>query len=1218
MIFLFLLSLLVLLAAPVSAELPPMRMMDEGTFLRTAFQMDCVGTGIVCDFDPTTGRLRVRVEGAAGGAASTAVSLVQNGANCLVAGQVPVGVDASGISEGCFDVASQVELDAVTTGLSTAGTINTGGNPVDWTKLKNVPGPIADGIDDTVATGIKADINVVDAVTNWTIVNDAVTNAKMANMANGTIKGRTTAGTGDPEDLTATQLTAILDPQIATQSELTTAVAGLQPSDPELTTLAGLQIIGTGGDLRRSASTFTIGHYVTTDTFGNFVSGGDVATQAELNSFIPATATALVNNGGNCSPGFSPLGVDTMGAVEACFDVVIPSELTAAITGLQPSDPELTILAGLNVIGTGGDLRRSTGTFTVGHYVTTDANGNFSNGADVATQAELNAVVATLQPLDADTLTPLATKTIQGTGADIRLWTGSFVTNDCVKVDSNGNLSSVGAPCGIGAVVDGTKADIAVTGGGGAGSSWVVVPDAITNAKLNNVPTATIKGRVSATTGDPEDLTVSQVVTMLDPSFVTEPELAAHINQTSAAHAASAISVLPAGTIGSNQVQAALAELDSEKQVADPDLTTLAGLTIIGTGTDLRRSTGAFVADACVKVDASGNFTSFGGPCATGGGVTTGLKNQIDVVVAASDWRVAPDAVSNTTLANMASGLLKGRVSAGTGDPEDLTPTQVRTLINVADGANNYVHPNYTGDVTSAGTVTTIAPNAVTNSQLADIATNTIKGRMAAGTGDPQDLSPAQVRSIINVADGANNYVAPNHTGDVTSVGDGATTIAANAVTNAKANDMATATIKGRVTAATGDPEDLTATQVATLLDPQIATQTELNVAVASLQPASGTLTTLAGKTLTGTGTLLRMSTTIPAAECVTVDANGNFAGTGAACGTGTGTVSITAADCSTVALTAGQTCMQPASAPDPALLFYCPTTGGCAAGAAVSLPPVDTDTIGATSLQEAWNGGKVIMGVNSLANAQMWCTDITGDGDCNDPTDMTASIYCDPATGCQFVIKPDGDMNFRAASTPIPYDINFQLGNLTYMRINHVTGKVEFPTPAAHPLKSVEVGAHEFGGCAYTEEFIVAGRPKVGVFTCGANDNDGFDFDFTMPLNWNAGTVTVRPTLYSVAGSPAGNVAMHCSGQAISDNEVISARATTNEQLITFGLAQQYREEQATSPAITLTNTPVAGDHIYMHCDINAAGSTTGGGMANVRINATPKVFYTVNSTSE
>ena len=51
----------------------------------------------------------------------------------------------------------------------------------------------------------------VTGATALTIANDAVTNAKAADMAANTIKGRATAGTGDPEDLTGTQATALLD-----------------------------------------------------------------------------------------------------------------------------------------------------------------------------------------------------------------------------------------------------------------------------------------------------------------------------------------------------------------------------------------------------------------------------------------------------------------------------------------------------------------------------------------------------------------------------------------------------------------------------------------------------------------------------------------------------------------------------------------------------------------------------------------------------------------------------------------------------------------------------------------------------------------------------------------------------------------------------------------------------------------------------------------------
>lgn len=72
-------------------------------------------------------------------------------------------------------------------------------------------------------------------------------------------------------------------------------------------------------------------------------------------------------------------------------------------------------------------------------------------------------------------------------------------------------------------------------------------------------------------------------------------------------------------------------------------------------------------------------------------------------------------------------------------------------LSNAGGGSLVVTH---TGDVTGT-TVLSIAPDAVSNSQLENMLSGSIKGRLTGGTGDPEDLNPASVRSIINVEDGS-------------------------------------------------------------------------------------------------------------------------------------------------------------------------------------------------------------------------------------------------------------------------------------------------------------------------------------------------------------------------------------------------------------------------------------------------------------------------------
>lgn len=78
-------------------------------------------------------------------------------------------------------------------------------------------------IDSAVVDGDKGDITVSASGATWTIDADTVSNTKLANMATATLKGRTSAGTGDPEDLTGTQATALLD-------TFTSALKGLVPA----------------------------------------------------------------------------------------------------------------------------------------------------------------------------------------------------------------------------------------------------------------------------------------------------------------------------------------------------------------------------------------------------------------------------------------------------------------------------------------------------------------------------------------------------------------------------------------------------------------------------------------------------------------------------------------------------------------------------------------------------------------------------------------------------------------------------------------------------------------------------------------------------------------------------------------------------------------------------------------------------------------------------
>jgi hypothetical protein len=272
-----------------------------------------------------------------------------------------------------------------------------------------------------------------------------------------------------------------------------------------------------------------------------------------------------------------------------------------------------------------------------------------------------------------------------------------------------------------------------------------------------------------------------------------------------------------------------------------------------------------------------------------GAGVTDGDKGDISVSGSGATWVIDNAAVTLAKLANLSAGTVIGRITAGTGQPEALTAANLRTLINVADGATANATDSALRDrATHTGTQTVATISDFTSAVNALIAGGGTEVTWASVTGKPSFATVATSGLYTDLLSIPSTFVPAAHTqtastitdfteavddrvaallvaganitltyndaantltveadaggvsvtdgdkGDVVVSGAGTVwTVENDAVTNAKLANVATATIKGRVTASTGDPEDLTGTQATTLLD-------VFTSSLKGLAPASG------------------------------------------------------------------------------------------------------------------------------------------------------------------------------------------------------------------------------------------------------------------------------------------------------------------------------------------------------------------------------------------
>jgi hypothetical protein len=175
---------------------------------------------------------------------------------------------------------------------------------------------------------------------------------------------------------------------------------------------------------------------------------------------------------------------------------------------------------------------------------------------------------------------------------------------------------------------------------------------------------------------------------------------------------------------------------------------------------------------------------------------------------------IANDAVTFAKMQNIAQNRIIGRVSAGTGDPEELTGTQVTGLLDVFTASTKGLVPASGGETQKFLRADGTWANPTAGIDIKD---------------DGSFITTAlgiDFGTNLNVTDNADGTVTVNSgnttlTGDVTGSGAGTinTTIANDAVTFAKMQNIAQNRVIGRVSAGAGDPEELTGTQVTGLLD---------------------------------------------------------------------------------------------------------------------------------------------------------------------------------------------------------------------------------------------------------------------------------------------------------------------------------------------------------------------------------------------------------------
>ena len=280
---------------------------------------------------------------------------------------------------------------------------------------------------------------------------------------------------------------------------------------------------------------------------------------------------------------------------------------------------------------------------------------------------------------------------------------------------------------------------------GAAARTISVKNSGITLAKIANQANNTVLGNVSGGAAAPSALTAANIRTLIsveedaDVTDATNVAAAGALMDSELAEIATVKALTKAGISGSLS-STALAALGAGLVSSSAQVSALGG-----------------VQDSTITITA-GNGLSGGGSFT----VNTGSNGSISLAVGVDDstielnsdaLRIKDSGVTLAKIANQANNTILGNVSGGAAAPSALTAANVRTLINVEDGA----------DVTDATNVT--SAGALMDSEVGDLAL--VKGLSKAGISGSFGAASASFSTRVT----ANDAKLTANTSNVTTAG---------------------------------------------------------------------------------------------------------------------------------------------------------------------------------------------------------------------------------------------------------------------------------------------------------------------------------------------------------------------------------------------------------------------------------------------------------------